>query len=330
VFQKARRVFIGYPLVRKEKEYNPQALSDCLVDPTCPDKEWDDETRGLKHTRNFTRNRNFVRRVTEGSIVVVPRPREGTAYLARIAGPFEIVDAPPWRQHYLNLREKQGLGINDQEDQHTADVAQGWPVDGYRPIPLSRLPGWLRRSLLGRSTYNELGPRHPLDESVTACGVLDQIIDGTPPTPLDWTLDPEMIKRRLINRLSTPSAFENLAIALLQLEYPRETWDHTGGPGDGGIDGIGSNEEGEVVGLLQAKSYADSAPQLPELSGARRYAAVLLPPNPKEPRNGTKLLNLDWIARAMSRHWRRLPLALTLRVGEGIGMESHSSNLSET
>ena len=315
VFQETGRAFIGWPLYRQDMEYDPEALSACLVDPTCPDEEWEEHIAG-RGNRNFTKNRNFVGRVTEESIVVIPRPSQGAAYVGRIAGKFEIVNAPPWGQSYLDLRRKQGLNVDDL-NWHVADVAQGWPVDGYHRVDLSRMPGWLRRSLLGRSTYNELPP-HPLDGNVTAHGVLDQILEGAAPSQVDWTLDPDEIKRRLVDRLNNPCAFENLVVALLQLEHPDEVWDHTGGPGDGGIDGIGSNAAGDVVAVMQAKYYAATAPGLGEFRERplRCYAAVLLPPNPNRPTDGTCVLDLDWIARAVSRYWRRLPIARTLRVGE--------------
>ena len=113
-----------------------------------------------------------------------------------------------------------------------------------------------------------------------------------------------------------------LVVALLQLENPREIWQHTGGSGDGGIDGLGSDEAGDVVAVMQAKYYASAAPQLGEVNAdrpLRRYAAVFLPENPQEPADETCLLNLDWIVRAVCRHWQRLPFALTRRIGEGTG-----------
>ena len=35
IFDEARRVFIGYPLVRQGEVYNSRALFACLVNPTC-------------------------------------------------------------------------------------------------------------------------------------------------------------------------------------------------------------------------------------------------------------------------------------------------------
>ena len=321
VFREARRVFIGWPLHRGGKAgYDPQALRTCLVAPTVPEEEW--QAVGGRN-RNHSRNRNFVFEVEaargSGAIVLIPRPQEGAAHLARIAGPFEIVDAPPWSKSYLRLRREQGLPADDASNCHIADVAQGWPVDEYRRIELSHVPGWLRRSMLGRATYGLL-PAHPLDHEVSAYEVLDQLIVGPDAPDMEWTLEIEKIKRRLVEVLS-PNAFEHLVVSLLQLEHPDEVWQHTGGPGDGGVDGFGANETGNVVGLVQAKLYARSAPAMrPFVSGGqeiRRYAAVLLPPNPEDPDDGTILLDLDWIACKVKTCWRRLPLALSIRVGNG-------------
>ena len=272
-----------------------------------------------EESREYTRNRNFIRSVTEGSIVVIPRPEHGIAHLGRISGPFEIVDDPPWAQTYLDVRGRQDLDLDDQNHHHVADVAQGWPVeDDFVPVDLPRLPGWLRKSLLGRSTYNVL-QSHPLDPQTSALDVLDNILIDIPPPPTDWTLDVETIKRRLVDALNNPCAFENLVVSLLQLEHPNETWHHTGGPGDGGVDGMASDEANKVVAIMQAKYYADSAPRLSAFPARplRRYAAVLLPPDPRGPPNGTRLLDLHWIACAVKRHWHSLPLARALRVGEG-------------
>ena len=165
IFDQAGYVFIGYPLVRFE-ENNPQTLGDCLIHPCCPDTEWEEQTAGRRN-RNFTKNRNFIPRVTNGSIVVIPRPSQGIFYLGRITGEFTIINAPNWGKDYLQLRMDQQLDANDDANHHIADVSQGWPVDEFRCRYFSRIPGWLRRSLFGRSTYSEL-PSHPLNQEVTA------------------------------------------------------------------------------------------------------------------------------------------------------------------
>ena len=115
-----------------------------------------------------------------------------------------------------------------------------------------------------------------------------------------------------------PYSLENLVVSLLQLKHPDELWRHTGGLGDGGIDGVETNREGGTVGLLQVKFSADWAPEFRSSPGTghiRRYVAVLLPESPPWPDDGAVHLTLDWIARKVQEDWKRIPLALTVRVG---------------
>ena len=113
----------------------------------------------------------------------------------------------------------------------------------------------------GRSTFGQFKD-HPINSNeVSAYQVLSQILDGRSIIQTWWTLEPDEIKRRLVDTLN-PSAFEHLVVSLLQLENPNEIWHQTGGAGDGGVDGIGSNEDGQIVGLMQAKLTARSAPEL--------------------------------------------------------------------
>ena len=318
IFMEAKRIFIGYPLLRRGERYNPSALRRCLVNPTCSDEEWRREIAGRGSTRSFNRNRNFIPLVTPGSIVVIPRPEHGAVYVGRILGPFEIVDSPPWADAYLDLRAEQKVYLENEKRHHIADVAQGWPVDGYKRVDLSRLPGWLRHSMFGRSTFGQFKD-HPIhSDTVMAHHALSQILDGQSIIRTSWTLKPGEIKRRLVDTL-TPSAFEHLVVSLLQLENPNEIWHQTGGPGDGGIDGIGSNEDGEIVGLMQAKLTAWTAPELSDQGHfdrpVKRYVAVLVPEEPAPPTDGTILLDLKWITGAVRRHWRALPQACAMHIG---------------
>ena len=329
IFQKASRVFIGYPLIRDDVNFDPHALRSCLVNPDpsiCPDDEWECYRQSGQIGRMQTKNREFIPCVTKGSIVAIPRTEEGAIYVGRINGPFEIVDSPNWGGDYRRLRSSQR---GDWQDEYIAQVAQGWPVDEYKRFPLLLLPVWMHRSIVGRrgqSTFDKFGD-HPIDNNTTAWGVLDQILKGDykfsnkfPPSP--WTLDIAEIKRRLVDTM-TPYAFENLIVSLLQLEYPDEIWYQTGGPGDGGIDGLGIDKNGDVVGLMQAKLYYSSPLNLGRLNlgdlahqqSLRRYAAILISERP--PTNGTTVpLDLERIADAVRRHWQKLPQACAMRVGE--------------
>ncbi len=322
IFEQAARVFIGHPLLGFGREYDRNNLQHCLVDLTVDDEEWAHERAvNPQFTPQHTKNRNLVQKVTCGSIVVIPRPREGVVYVARITGDYDIVNAPGWAKDYLTLRETQGLDAhNDDENHHIADVAQGWPIDEYRQIDLTQLPGWMLRTMLGRTTYGVFG-RHPVDRNITAYAVLESIVDGEH-HPVPWTLDLDDIKRRLVDTLF-PYAFECLVVSLLQLEHPHEIWRHVGGTGDGGVDGIGSDEEGNLVGLMQAKLYARHAPNFgdagPYNPGVRLYSAVLTPERPEPPGGGVHFLDLNWIAKAVQQHWEFLPQARAMRIGEPAG-----------
>lgn len=265
----------------------------------------------------YSLNRNLVAEVVPGSIAVIPRSSSGLVYLGRVVGEFEIVNSPPWGKTYLEMRKRQGLSADDDADRHIADVAQGWRVDEFRPVALSRIPGWLRHSMFGRSMVGRFR-NYPLNGHVTAHQALSEILDGPAKAKIEWTLDPDTMKRRLVDNL-TANAFENLIVSLLQLVFPDEIWHHTGGPGDGGIDGIGSNENGDLVGLMQAKLEIPHALGIGEANklgeGVRCYSAVLLPDDPTPPPEGTQLLDLEWIVDALQRHWRKLPQALAMRIG---------------
>lgn len=330
IFQQASRVFIGYPLIRDDVNFDPHALRSCLVNPNpsiCPDDEWECYRQSGQIGRMQTKNREFIPYVTKGSIVAIPRTEEGAIYVGRINGPFEIVDSPNWGGDYRRLRCSQR---GDWQDEYIAQVAQGWSVDGYKRFPLLLLPVWMHQSIFGRGGQGTFGQfkNHPLYKNTTAWGVLDQILKGqykfSNKFRTSWTLDLDEIKRRLVNAM-TVNAFENLIVSLLDLEYPDEIWHQTGGSGDGGIDGLGSDDNGVVVGLMQAKLYGSSSPlNLGTLNlgkahqqSLRRYAAILLPENPTPPTDGrTELLDLEWIARAVLRHWQALPQARAMRVGQ--------------
>ena len=328
IFQQARRVFLGWPLVREELAYDRRRLCACIVDPrSASDDEWEREAAGYSPAaqRQFSKNRNFVRRVEkhrqDGAIVLVPRPAEGLAYLARLTSPFEVVDAPWWGECYLRLRGicPSRFDHDDKENHHVADVTQGWRVDGgYHPVALSRIPGWIRCTLTGRATYGEFKHAHPLADGVTPYDRLAQVLDHVEPDRSPWTLDLDEIRWRLID-VMTPAAFEHLVVSLLQLEHPAEVWQHTGGPGDGGIDGFGSDVQGQTVAVMQAKYSAESPPNFSELPekrpSIRYYAAVFLPGARWKPAKGITLLDFDWTVKGVCRHWRSLPFAMTLRVG---------------
>lgn len=154
-----------------------------------------------------------------------------------------------------------------------------------------RMPAWIRRSLFGRSTYGIIHPDPIMGDPYDAlCNILSN--DGI--DSRTWTLKLDSIEKRLLNDL-TPSAFEHLVVSLFQLERPQEVWIQVGGSGDGGVDGIGASQDGQVTGLLQCEwQYwgGDPFPENPIWNGSqafRRYLAALRYPDDAEPPNCTFL-----------------------------------------
>src|SRR5690348_10737098 len=149
-----KRVFIGYPMQRAGVGYDPRKLKECVVDLSCGDDEWNAAHAASDKRREYNQNRNLVRKVEIGSIALVPRPTRGVIYCGRVSGRFELVNAPPWYDRYMKIRGD----ADDESRWHAADVAQCWTVDEFRPIPVPRVPAWIRRSLFGRSTYGVVHP----------------------------------------------------------------------------------------------------------------------------------------------------------------------------
>ena len=175
IFNKFNRVFIGHPLWRDGVEYDPNSLWSCMVDPLrADDDEWQKEVSKKERTNEFTRNRKFVKKVTVGSIVVIPRSERGVVYLARITTEFELENSPHWAGDYLKLRRNQDKIIEDKIYRHIGDVAQGWEVDKYEAIDWPLIPDWIKKSTSHRQTYCII--RSP-DASVTAHSVLSKILE---------------------------------------------------------------------------------------------------------------------------------------------------------
>lgn len=316
IFRHSQRAFIGYPMLRHSETYDPHNLARCLVSPACDEEEWAAQISGRDHSRQFSGNRNLVAEVTPGSIVVIPRPESGLVHIGRIAGPFEIVNDPPWLQEYMTLRKEQGVYLDERGNQHAADVAQGWRVEGWASVPLAAVPGWIRRSLFGRSTFGRLHS-HPFDEAETAHDALARLLKAPDRAVMRApTRDVDEVKKRLADTL-TASAFEHLMVNLMQLEHPHEVWMHTGGPGDGGVDGMAIGADGRTAAILQCKLYGAQEPwPRPEDAdeGMRRVFAVLCDWDGKTPSDDVERFNKDRIAELVLKHAAALPEARSMRI----------------
>jgi hypothetical protein len=300
---------------RSGKEYDPRNMAACVVSPSAPDDEWWAEREKSSPHRSYNQNRNLVARVAVGSIAMIPRPDRGVVYCGRVSGPFELVDDPPWRDSYLATRREQGLSEDSPESWHVADVAQCWPVDKFRPVPIPPIPGWIRRSFFGRGTYGVVPTFGEMDPH----SIMDRVIDGPDVEVRDWTTDKSEVERRLLTDL-VPDTFEHLVVGLLQLEHPSEVWIQVGGSGDGGIDGIGADAQGTVTGLLQCKwQYWNDSVEFGHArwgdAGRRGYLAALMYPEPINKPDGIMVLDRPTIAGLVLKHADQLSQAVSMRVG---------------
>ena len=205
---------------------------------------------------------------------------------------------------------------NNPDFMHAADVAQCWEVDEFREIPFTKFPRWLLGSLNGRSTYGVIPER--VENSYDKISLILST-DGY--RPRDWTLDKNEIENRLKDDMS-PSSFEHLMVSLLQLENKDDIWWHTGGSGDGGLDGIGANARGEVTGILQCKLHLNSKTSslddeiLDQYRNKKRFlASIFYNDTFVQKFENIEFLGLPQISELLIRHYKNLPQAISMRIG---------------
>jgi hypothetical protein len=310
------RVFIGYPAWRAGKYLQDHDFRDAIIDLSATDQNADPTASEFrKWLRQVSANRRLVREVTEGSIVLVPRPARGKVYAGRVLG-FELVNNPPWGDDYLTLRRSQGLWA-DPRASHLADVVQGWRVDRWREVPYTSIPAWIRKSLFGRSTVARISQISINELNLDPYIELDTLIEHPEGICPSKTRDLSEVERRLLTYIG-PGTFEHLIVALLQLERPDEIWAHVGGSGDGGVDGVGTNRLGQVVGLLQCKwrYYGERLPfeGAAENASINRYVASLIHPVDLKGGGGATLLDRAKIAKLLLKHSDRLPWATAMQI----------------
>lgn len=309
-----RIVFIGYPLQRAGAQYDPRNLKSCVADPSGSDAEWSVAHAASNKLQYYNQNRNLVRLIQDRSIVMIPRPARGLIYCGIIQGTFELVDSPPWYDDYMALRTRQGCHGDSDHAWHAADVGQCWRVDQFRPIPVPRIPAWIRRSMFGRTTYGTINAF----AGIEPYALMLDLIERQDFPIRSWTTDVEEIDIRLITDL-VPSTFEHLIVSLLQLERPDEVWTQVGGSGDGGVDGIGANSLGIVTGILQCKwRYAGEPLSFTNVWNAfdapRKILASLIHPVSVSTAD-YEFLGRREIASLVLKHAHRLPQAVSMRIG---------------
>jgi len=316
IVRKWRRAFVGYPPWKKGASYNPSNLSACIVDFSQPNDDWDDQIDESEYHRSMASNRRFAKDVKAGWIAMIPRPGDGLCWLSEVTGPFELTDAPPWREEYLKLRRESGLDIRN-EQSHVGDIAQSWPLSPLQKVPFARVPRWISYRLLSRPTIGEI--EGFLDLELDPYDTLKSLMDGSAAEVPAETGDTAEIERRLLTYVS-PSAFEHLCVSLLQLEHPGDMWWHTGGSGDGGADGQGYSSNWEFTGVLQCKwhysgkSLSDGWAGALPLGCRRHVLASLIHGEVQIDINTGEFWGRKRIAELVKKHARKVPLAKTLRV----------------
>lgn len=313
---------------REGRAYVREYPQSFIISPDAPEEEWRSpqaDPKGNQAAQNG--NRRLVREVVPGSIVIVPRPQDGLIYCGRIGGPFRV----NFTEDRMADAEAAFRQLGALSEEHTCEsifasgeVAQGWDIQGdWAPIPVQIVPAWVRRSVFGRSTYGVVDRDNRFGDPVKAMNALiDRVASGANFKPLCVTRDPSVVAQRLKDAV-TPNLLEGLVVSLLQLEEPKRAWIGVGGSGDGGVDGIGSDESGDVVGLLQCKWAWDGKEVFPSKNLWRShgkaielYLAFFYPPTRFLEPEATKTMDLQHIAKLVLKHSARLPFARTIRVGE--------------
>lgn len=281
-------------------------------------------------TKQHSKNINFINNIEshKNKIAIIPDFVNGCLWCGIVEGGFRINHSDDAYECFANAIRNSGR-IRFKLEEHgmvtlgptrevlcinpkiQVELWQGWSIAEWRRVSFMHLSAEFRKSLYGRSTYGILGGGQLRQEAYDA---VDAAMKGER-VSLSWTRDRSEIEQRLRFTL-TPSIFESVVVSLLQLEQPELIWTHVGGSGDGGVDGVAQCEKGYVKAILQCKWQCDNRPIFQgineDLGDNQRYLAWFF----GEPLRGDYCkLNRDWLIDMILKHWRCLPLALTMRVG---------------
>ncbi|MHA3793045.1 restriction endonuclease [Sphingomonas sp. YL-JM2C] len=310
-------VFLGYPLPRPGCTYNEESVHACVTPLDADEDEWRAAKSAVtkKYATQAQANRNLAAEIGAGDIALLPCAQEGVVYAGIVTTGFELLDRPPWFDLFLSRLPAGQRGGPDDMGWHAAEVAQICRVDNFVPIAISEL-GQLRASLLGRARFGRVAIDGP-----NAHALISALMQGRRERLL-WTVEPEQVLVRLKGGL-TPTDFEYLVVALLQLEHPEEIWHALGGSGDGGVDGAAIDESGRPTAVLQCKLRYSGEALLPEAKGRlrngtgslRRYVAALFHPDHNLLDASGIFLDARTITMLVIKHKDRLPVAISLRIG---------------
>jgi len=318
------RVFIGYPARKADADsatnWRHIGFRNILVDLGASDHD-SITTVPLKrgYKSQVSANRNLVRRIEPGSVVLVPRLGSGVCYAAEVSGPFELVDRPSWADAYLALRMERGIDL-EPKPSHVSDVVQTWPVAKWHTLAFPSLPKWISNSLLSRRTCGIIKDlRNPKLSALETVQDLMSLPEGQ---QYAATQSYGNLEEALLTWL-TPQNFEHLVVDLLRLEAADGIqWHHVGGSGDGGVDGIAVDPAGKLQSVLQCKLLNPN--QLAKLANGIRTQSgdevqiivAILHGNQKMPPDvpGLTFWNRGRVADLVTKHAARLPIARTFGI----------------
>lgn len=305
-------VFIGYPSLRP----SGSSLAERLIRFDAEDGAWlkEHQESNLKPRKEAQKHRNFLKSLSVGSsIIVLPRLSEGKMYLGQYAG-FELSMSPPDFDLFL---ERYKASIDDDirvsELEIAASLCQRMKVDEWIPVSFARVPAWIRKSVFGRTSIQKISSMPGRSAWQELHRLLAPHTEGM---RRQETRDVAQVEQRLLDDISA-DAFEHLVVSLLQLENPNVRWLHVGGSGDGGVDGLGFDDDGKTVGVLQCKWQYDGKPVEAESGsdGKQLVIASMVDVGKVRERKGVEFWSRRRIAELVLKHSEKLPMALSLKVG---------------
>lgn len=185
---------------------------------------------------------NEVDSTKEKKWAIIPRLETGTVWIAPIVTCYQV-----WSKNSKWIISSPFPTNPNPISKYIydADIAQGWDVGTWKAVWFSQLPRWFSKQLLSRTSVGKINPLGaypsvlPSPESVAAAaynapaGSCQALPVAPNPSPPEFS----KILSRLVERLS-PTLLEILCVELLTITTAL-CWQHVGGAGDGGVDGIG-------------------------------------------------------------------------------------------
>lgn len=306
--------FLGYPAIRKEAAKIASSLSELVTPFNVPENDWAAYRKSKPQNLGKSQeHRNKWCALVEGeSLLLMPRSTEGRVYIGTYTG-FTFHPEPLWQVQFLDRYTR---AVPKRKDRDTdlvalASVCQTLNVDKWSPVPFVNIPAWIRAKCFGQSGAIWL---HPSNEA-SVVDVLKSTQDGRLARPSQYTSDIAEVASRLVEMV-TPEPLEHLMVALLQLEFPEETWLQVGGAGDGGVDGVGFSPDGKVTGVLQCKWQHNGRRVDAETKAEKpiHLAYLQAPQEIWSPSDSVVPYDRYKIAELVVKHAAKLPLAITLKV----------------